>query len=442
MTFLLFLFPLLLCCSRWTFSLIVGGEENNIQELMRTYIMQHSKVLNFDARSNYSGSKFVVGQYHCPGQIGNRIFDFLNSFAIAVITNRTLVWEFLTSEFDDSNLKNCDEFLERKVWIQSLHDIQSIFTNERVQQFIPNRLSMEKQAQQLACTRIDENPALILYPGVHERLEASIMWRQGSRLGPDAKARGSTLFSKGSLHGYGILFQAAFEFSPMIRQLNDKLFEDPFRIKSWSKPIIIALHLRHLQEGDHVDVNIDLNCIAHVLDNSILRQAIYGKDFEKVPRECVVLIASDRPLAKIVFSKAITEKLGCVVIARSSSNNSHHGKGLHGPEGDGVSSMADFELLSRAHIIFGTTWSTFSSLIASIITVKSTVVLTQGKNANMSVVDEKCINGAHDPSSLNVTIGDMILNKGCMKCTDLAYFETEHMIPAYHSYYRNGIWNC
>ena len=44
-----------------------------------------------------ASSGVVVGVYGCPAQLGNRIHEFLNAFALAVVTNRTLytlVWQY------------------------------------------------------------------------------------------------------------------------------------------------------------------------------------------------------------------------------------------------------------------------------------------------------------------------------------------------------------
>ena len=68
-----------------------------------------------------SDRSFVVGTYACPLQVGNRMHEFLNAFAGAVITNRTLVWSYCdrVSCKMGGTVSRCDAMLRRKEWILS-----------------------------------------------------------------------------------------------------------------------------------------------------------------------------------------------------------------------------------------------------------------------------------------------------------------------------------
>ena len=59
-------------------------------------------------RSNHS---FVVGVYSCPQQVGNRLHEFLNAYAAAVITNRTLIWKFCDRPGCSNKDTDCSPFL-------------------------------------------------------------------------------------------------------------------------------------------------------------------------------------------------------------------------------------------------------------------------------------------------------------------------------------------
>jgi len=59
-------------------------------------------------RSNHS---YVIGVYSCPQQLGNRIHEFLNAYAAAVITNRTLIWKFCDRPGCSNKDTDCSPFL-------------------------------------------------------------------------------------------------------------------------------------------------------------------------------------------------------------------------------------------------------------------------------------------------------------------------------------------
>ena len=66
-----------------------------------------------------SDRKFVVAVYSCPTQIGNRIHEFLNAFAGAIVTNRTLIWKFCDRYSCQQNKQLCDPYLQ----LHSLHSV-------------------------------------------------------------------------------------------------------------------------------------------------------------------------------------------------------------------------------------------------------------------------------------------------------------------------------
>ena len=69
--------------------------------------------------------RFVIGTYSCPDQIGNRIHEFLNAIAGAIITNRTILWHFCNEprcSQRTSELK-CNECLIRNQWISSKFEV-------------------------------------------------------------------------------------------------------------------------------------------------------------------------------------------------------------------------------------------------------------------------------------------------------------------------------
>ena len=63
-----------------------------VQRLLDEYISQHS-TLNFHNAVDICSRKFLVATYDFPEQMGSRLNSFINGFIVAIITNRTLLWE-------------------------------------------------------------------------------------------------------------------------------------------------------------------------------------------------------------------------------------------------------------------------------------------------------------------------------------------------------------
>ena len=90
-----------------------------------------------------SDRAFILGVYSCPRQVGNRLHEFLNAFAAAVITNRTLVWKFCDRPGCSNTEGECQPFLElsslAKQGISPLHSMDvSIQRALQNRPWIPN----------------------------------------------------------------------------------------------------------------------------------------------------------------------------------------------------------------------------------------------------------------------------------------------------------------
>jgi len=83
----------------------------------------------------------------------------------------------------------------------------------------------------------------------------------------------------------------------------------------------------------------------------------------------LVIIASDRPNAIRRNKEFANNILNCQVIARGIDTEYVYKPGgdEHGPQGDSIHSVADIELLSRSHFFIGSPGSTYSTLIASLV---------------------------------------------------------------------------
>uniref|UniRef100_A0A7S4BDC7 Uncharacterized protein n=1 Tax=Chrysotila carterae TaxID=13221 RepID=A0A7S4BDC7_CHRCT len=69
-------------------------------------------------RSTLDGS--IIGAYGCPLQFGNRMHEFLNSFAVAVATDRTILWRWSGKNPQDE----CDRLLHRRNWVAPANELK------------------------------------------------------------------------------------------------------------------------------------------------------------------------------------------------------------------------------------------------------------------------------------------------------------------------------
>lgn len=99
-------------------------------QVMEQYRKRHS-VEALRSNPDLEHRKFAIGFYACPIQAGNRLHHFFNSMLWAIITNRTLLWQY----WDDptcmywsgqkqicrsmNRVQDCEQILSRADWIPS-----------------------------------------------------------------------------------------------------------------------------------------------------------------------------------------------------------------------------------------------------------------------------------------------------------------------------------
>lgn len=426
---------------------------------------QHTKEYIAE-KKRICSQKLVIGHYHCPTQIGNRMFEFLNAFAVAIITNRTLVWNFCVGgHCHDSPLSECTPMLHRKRWIPSFVGMSNLLddfscsdvdnlesaspyvddnyrlaqldlTNKKstklhqlrkyiqswmytkkshILELTDHRLTSSLEIVQLSCQGIDRLPtAGFLDIGETFHIESYFMSFPGANLSYSVHLRAQDLFVLGADYSLGRLFWEAFEFTSLIRGMNNNLpvytaasnsiavdrsenrssetstvsshilLEDLFRplngdtdtSNQHMKTLIIGLHIRH---SDRSDLGLKDNGEAHCLESLVhslvdFSGQAYHQNGSVVSKfnSCLVVIASDRPLAIRRNKDFATNHLHCQVVARGINTEYVYKPGAdeHGPQGDSIYSVADVELLSRSHFFIGTPGSTYSTLIASLVRSK------------------------------------------------------------------------
>ncbi|KAH8048578.1 hypothetical protein JL722_12396 [Aureococcus anophagefferens] len=183
---------------------------------------------------------FARATYFCPLKAGNGVFGFLNAFALAVVTNRTLVARFASPpDFAGNSEAACGAALRLRRWTAEAHI--------------------------LATPGLDELPATFVDFGVMygHNAAAAAMPEAARCLGPPARA--AALFRGGLDLAYGVLFHAAFELARPVPVDADAGFS-------------VALHSRH-RGGRGADAS---------------REAAASRASSRARRPCVVRIMSDR----------------------------------------------------------------------------------------------------------------------------------------------------
>uniref|UniRef100_A0A7S4BDG3 Uncharacterized protein n=1 Tax=Chrysotila carterae TaxID=13221 RepID=A0A7S4BDG3_CHRCT len=217
-------------------------------------------------RSTLDGS--IIGAYGCPLQFGNRMHEFLNSFAVAVATDRTILWRWSGKNPQDE----CDRLLHRRNWVAPANELKVDKDFNLYYQDTPLHL---------ACLplRVGDGP-----PG-SPRLDSiflgHVQWHQAAALAfstsPVTAHRGSQLFSAGADFAYGSLFHRSFYWDasavvlPTLRALQQagaissykhifnstyhhstvsSNYQIPSSLRTdWSAPWI-GVHMRHFGAGD------------------------------------------------------------------------------------------------------------------------------------------------------------------------------------------------
>lgn len=399
-----------------------GVAPRDIESIINDYKLWHHNATV--TASSVCSSQFIVGRYHCPGQIGNRMFEFLNAFAVSIITNRTLAWSFCRGgKCPDSTLEQCEALIHRRSWIPSLESVQ----HEMVLAKCPSprrswseymkghgawtpieisRHPVDNQLQSvlLSCSNIHNTPAHVLDIGVNEMFQSYFMSLGKAMLSDEAAERARILFENGAEFAFGTLFRVAFKFTDKVKAMNDELLAQgqtqgqrrllDANMTKQSETLIVALHLRHfgkieLGEEDTGEAKCMAALFSRVNDSRRLHQRRLQLASSSGPpphhdrstamfSRCAILIASDRPLSVRRNAMAMHEQYGCTIISRSDNGQRfRYGEDEHGPSSDGDSSVADVELLSRAHVLMGTTRSTFSALIGGLVITSTNAYLRQ-----------------------------------------------------------------
>jgi hypothetical protein len=170
---------------------------------MEQYISMHSAqvVLN---ESSVCNRNYVAATYACPQAMGNHMHEFLNNFAGAFITNRTLVWKFCNRKpCQLDNEGDCNDQTTRFPWMMSVWDLEKRWIEDKCNvnqrngfhQLIPSKFKFQAE-QILICCGLDlgrfsngNGEVSRLDYGTLELHEFYALSSPSARLREDSKAR-------------------------------------------------------------------------------------------------------------------------------------------------------------------------------------------------------------------------------------------------------------
>jgi hypothetical protein len=277
-------------------------------EIIAQYQRQHNaEVLRLERaevrwfrRGNHR--RYVVGMYSCPYQAGNRLNKFLNSFAFAVITNRTFVWKYCSNQFHcklHGKLADCERVLHRKSWIPP-------YTTPHWYQRRPKKIFAGKGILTKRNTPLDDLSYSIVDPGSLETQRLGVVQLSTDKakgiVRENALSVAQQLFAAGVPFAYGALLDAAFSFAPAVQA---PVSENQLLSRE-KGGISIAIHSRHL--WDHVngsDITAETNCLHRAFQLVVNRTTSSSS-----PVSCSLTIMTDRK-ETLPQLAALAHELGC-----------------------------------------------------------------------------------------------------------------------------------
>lgn len=387
--------------------------------LIRSYVGMHkAPVVNpvVDKKRRY-----IVAGYGCPHFLGNYVFNFLNAFAVALVTNRTLLWINHGRHIDKKGPSNpslieCDGFMDVRSWVPAaeavLPILEASFGSAAQARFPPYGYgfqglkylgtksinepniggdSLFVDSKQLFCADFpmdSGNSTLVLKAGWMERRDVGLSLRNGSGvLGPEAQSRVHQLFSHGIDVAYGMMFDAAFEMGKaVVGPAKQALLNavDDSATGDGNGRNTIAIHVRHQDSSDHGNDSAHLrSCISSILEPNL-----------------AIFAASDRDETLAALSKIASKN--STVVKAPVKPMAHHAKGQvaldsgeNGPAA-GLGGLYDMEFLTeagahpRAIGFIGSTVSSFSELIYA------RIAFRQSADHNRTVYWEKGVDSVKE----------------------------------------------
>jgi hypothetical protein len=302
--------------------------------ILEEYKQQHSRQAlsdDFDATLHHEPDngyrRFALVTYWCPDRAGNILHNLFNSMAWAVLTNRTILWQYSDNQNTE---QDCQQVMKRADWMAGWEE-----WSQKLQLETPKAFPWDDFPK--------NPPQVVIFPQIRDVLnkDKSIdrnSWRDDpmqrqedqkhiQSMGPDIASRATSLYAEGVNFLLGLLFRETFEL-----QVGENPTNTP-------KGVSIAIHSRHPVNGDDGSfVDEEKECMAQLLTKHI------NGPYKGLG--CHVYLMSDRKATVDLLSAWAKMEFNCtpVVAAHSAS---HVQKMEHGPW-DGVGFIEDLASASLA----------------------------------------------------------------------------------------------
>ncbi|KAL7568044.1 hypothetical protein ACA910_020764 [Epithemia clementina (nom. ined.)] len=294
--------------------------------ILEGYKEQHSaQVLEQEAQRRQDGlnpsRKYAVAPYWCPDRAGNILHNLFNTVTWAIITNRTILLQFVDSNQNRNTRSDCERALRRKFWIPVWEDWKDVIPPDAV---IPVDIDVTRR-------RFDEIHTIVLFPQIpdifYERENAIYRnawsnhpfcpeYREFIEDLPESQkmiVRG--LQSNGLDFLHGMLFREMFVMVPE----EERRAVGASNLK-WSGLFSVALHSRHVAKADDGSIIKDeAHCLNLLLKNkssSLLDEQErsrpwlqYNNGQSNRHSNCTVYLLSDRELTMDKLSDWVQQEL-------------------------------------------------------------------------------------------------------------------------------------
>ena len=264
---------------------------------------------------------FTIGFYSCPLQAGNRLHHFANAVLWAVITNRTLLWNYYDQEscrrvgkgFSRricgalNTEQDCSPILERAPWIPSSHWLNTFNLVNQPPELLslwstlparPSDRNWEKGSEKYRGLADTTKSRVVMFNQMFNmasgfNLKNNKTDREQLLLTDQGRERAVSLLSNGAEFLYGLIFRESFalqdDILPTLFLVDGTTPTDTLGNKSNSFSIdhlTFALHSRHwIESQDGSNIGGEVECLEKILESAHASQA----------KSCQVFLMSDRP---------------------------------------------------------------------------------------------------------------------------------------------------
>lgn len=288
---------------------------SNVLRLWNEYKQQHSVIAlqeEFRKYDTQTTRKFAIGSYNCPYKAGNVLHRFMNDLIWAVVTNRTLLWDYFIFDFgsgwcDFVNTEaDCSKILKRADFLPSFKEWNYKMNLPPPEHLPPwadkgNPLRRSYYDNERSSDSDTSNATLVQYPAMWGQNAIHLSTPEGRDVllrKRESKQRATELLAGGLDFLYGLLLFECFSIQPTL--------SNPLQIESrnQSQSITVVLHSRHIQvQDDGSNIDKERYCLGKVLNESHHQSS------------CRVVLMSDR-IATLELLSAFLSRVypHCIVV--------------------------------------------------------------------------------------------------------------------------------